>query len=119
MSRELPYPEVPEAISARTASSSAFREELGRRIVRLRESKRWSRADLARELGIPQGRLSRWERGVHEPPLEMLAPLARSLSVSVDELVTGQRMDGRVLSPAERERVGWHLMGLRRLLIAR
>ncbi|HEV8578741.1 MAG TPA: helix-turn-helix transcriptional regulator [Thermoanaerobaculia bacterium] len=65
-------------------------EEVGRRIVRLREKRGWTRADLARRLGVPRGRLAHWERGENTPPLEVLAALRRELGVSLDELVTGE-----------------------------
>lgn len=119
MSQELPSYDELEAISERVMPSTAFREALGRRIVRLREAKRWSRADLARELGIQIARMGRWERGTQGPQLEMLAPLARLLGVSADELLTGERPGGRVLSSVDREKAGWHLAGLRQLLSAR
>jgi transcriptional regulator with XRE-family HTH domain len=119
MSQELPSYDELEAISERVMPSAAFRESLGRRIVRLREVKHWSRADLAREMGISNGRMGRWERGTQGPPLEMLAPLARFLGVSADELLTGERPGGRDLSSADRQRIGWHLASLRQLLPAR
>jgi ribosome-binding protein aMBF1 (putative translation factor) len=64
---------------------------LGRRIVRLRESKGWDRVELARRLGVTRERLGHWERGKHMPPLQALIGLGRELGLSIDELVSGER----------------------------
>lgn len=43
--------------------------------------------DLAHRLGVSQARLSNWERGDHDPPLEYVLGAARALGVSVDWLM--------------------------------
>jgi transcriptional regulator with XRE-family HTH domain len=63
--------------------------ELGARIARLRGEKGWTQPDLARRLEVSRERLSKWERGKHEPPLDMVIALCDALEVSIDELVTG------------------------------
>src|SRR5262245_28432239 len=64
--------------------------ELGRRLVRLREAKGWTRGELARRLGVTRERLGTWERGTRTPPLNALIGLRRELGVSIDELMTGE-----------------------------
>jgi transcriptional regulator with XRE-family HTH domain len=76
--------------SAGLEGSRTFSRELGRRISRLRESKAWNRSELARKLGVSRDRLAKWEHGVNEPPLALLAPLAKLLGVTLDELITGE-----------------------------
>lgn len=107
--------------SANTEDSLRERERdlvaaLGERIVRLREAKGWSRAALARRLGVSRGRLGHWERGLHAPPIVIQMALSRTLGVTFSELVTGEtpveEWGGRGLS-AE---VELHLEALRRLL---
>ncbi len=77
------------AITAR--SEGELVAALGRRIVRLRETKGWDRVELARRLGVTRARLANWERGEHTPPLEALIGLRRELGISIDELVSGER----------------------------
>jgi transcriptional regulator with XRE-family HTH domain len=106
------------------ASESAHGEEgalvlaLGRRIVRLREAKGWSRTDLAARLGVSRERLGNWERGRHAPPLGAQLALSRSLGISLDELVTGEAAAGREWSPKVRAEAEHHLAALWRLLNA-
>jgi putative transcriptional regulator len=107
---------APEPVSADVDTSMAFLREFGRRIVRLREMRGWSRGDLARKLDVPRERLAKWERGAHEPRLAMIEPLGNALGVSVDELITGRPPSGKPLSPAERDKLSWHLGALRQFL---
>ena len=62
--------------------------ELGARIAQLRSEKGWTQLDLARRLEVSRERLSKWELGRHEPPLEMVVALCDALDVSIDELMT-------------------------------
>ncbi len=86
--------------------------EFGKRLVRLRERRMWSRGELARELGVPRGRLAKWEYGANEPPLCMLAPLAKTLGVTLEELVTGEPPSRRALTPLDLVQLSRHLEGL-------
>jgi len=65
--------------------------KFGRRILRLRQAKGWSRRDLALRLGVSRERLGYWERGEHGPSLAALAALGKELEVPIDELVNGER----------------------------
>lgn len=68
--------------------------ELGRRIVRLRRTRNWSRGDLAKRMRVSRERLGHWERGSHAPPLKELVDLSRELGTSLEELVTGEKPQG-------------------------
>jgi transcriptional regulator with XRE-family HTH domain len=91
-------------------------EALGERIVRLRQRRGWSRVELARRLGVRRDRLAKWELGKNPPPLAMLAPLARALGMTVDELVTGEPPAGDVLTAEQWKELAGHVEALRRLL---
>lgn|GEM_PF-3412119 len=80
-----------------------LRRELGRRVVGIRERRGWNQLELARRLGVPRGRLGKWERGVNEPSLEDLAALSETLEVPLEELGLGRRLERReeTLSPME------------------
>jgi transcriptional regulator with XRE-family HTH domain len=90
--------------------------QFGRRIVQLREEKDWSRADLARRLGVSRERLAHWERGEHHPPLAVLWALRRELEVTIDELVTGEPAPPVGLSREQKAKAVQHLAALKRLM---
>lgn len=57
----------------------------------LREARGWSQARLARELGIPEKTVGRWERGgLGEARAEGALALARLLGTSVEDLLGGR-----------------------------
>lgn len=55
-------------------------------LKRLRASSGLSQPDLAKQTGIPQTTLSRWETGESEPGLRGLATLAQFFGISTDTL---------------------------------
>jgi transcriptional regulator with XRE-family HTH domain len=62
-------------------------DELGMRIKRLRERRKWTQEKLAKEAGISRAYLARLETGRHDPPLSMLTKLADALGVKLSRLV--------------------------------
>jgi transcriptional regulator with XRE-family HTH domain len=64
--------------------------DLSRRIVRLRQTRGWSRDELAKRLRVTRERLGHWERGSHSPPMKSLIDLGRVLEVSMDVLMIGK-----------------------------
>src|SRR6187549_3916906 len=91
-------------------------QALGGRIVQLREHKGWDRTKLAELLGVSPERLKKWELGANLPSFDMLAPLARTLDVSIDELVTGEPTPAAGFSPRQKDEAKEHIVGLVRLL---
>ncbi|HEX7180297.1 MAG TPA: helix-turn-helix transcriptional regulator [Thermoanaerobaculia bacterium] len=83
-----------EVFTAEGEESRRLLRELGSRIADLRELRNWSRFKLARRLGVPRGRVGRWERGECAPPIDSLVALSEVLDVSLDELVKGGRRAG-------------------------
>lgn len=65
------------------------KEEAGRRIRALRESRGITQVELARALGIPQPNVSEMERGVRGLTVHQTVKLAKALKVSTDELLVG------------------------------
>jgi len=61
---------------------------LGRRLRELRGFD-LSQGELAKELGISQSQLSKYERGVAAPPADILIFIKRRFGVSIDWLLTG------------------------------
>jgi transcriptional regulator with XRE-family HTH domain len=68
----------------------AFAQEIGSRIARLREQKRWSQLRLATEIGVTREEVSRWECGRNRPHISLLASLADALRTTTDYLLRGR-----------------------------
>jgi transcriptional regulator with XRE-family HTH domain len=60
---------------------------LGSRIRFLRDEKRLSQLEMARQLNISNAQLSRYESGARKPDPEMIVQIADYLSVSTDYLL--------------------------------
>jgi ribosome-binding protein aMBF1 (putative translation factor) len=67
-------------------------KRVGRQIVWLRETKGWSRKELARELRVNWERLGRWERGERQLPLSILLRLKAIFHVPEHEIVLSEPM---------------------------
>lgn len=81
---------------------------LGERIKQLRTKRGWKQLELAREVGIDGGQISRYENGRITPSVEVLVKLAESLNVSTDYLLF-EAVPQRPLSPDDPafiERIG-------------
>lgn len=64
--------------------------ELGAKIQKLRKGKKLSQGILAEKVGISANHLSRLERGVFQPSVDVVKRLAHELEVSVDSLLSGE-----------------------------
>jgi transcriptional regulator with XRE-family HTH domain len=62
---------------------------LGRRLRELRGFD-LTQGELAKELGISQSQLSKYERGVAAPPADILFYIKHRFEVSIDWLLTGE-----------------------------
>jgi transcriptional regulator with XRE-family HTH domain len=62
---------------------------LGRRLRELRGFD-LTQGELAKELGISQSQLSKYERGVAAPPADILFYIKQRFEVSIDWLLTGE-----------------------------
>ena len=59
-------------------------------IRQLREERDWSQDLLAQRLGVGQGTVSNWERGIKVPKPRTLTRLAELFDVSVEEIAVEQ-----------------------------
>ncbi len=65
-------------------------KSLGRRLRELRGFD-LSQEEFAKQLGISQSQLSKYERGIASPPAEILFAVKKRFGVSIDWLLTGER----------------------------
>ena len=63
---------------------------MAKTIRQLREERGWSQELLARRLGMGQGTVSNWERGLKVPQPRTLLRLAELFDVSQEEIVVEQ-----------------------------
>jgi transcriptional regulator with XRE-family HTH domain len=70
-----------------TQDDKNFFKELGARIAQMRKERGLTQVQLAETLGISQQQMASFEVGRRKLPLSALAPLARALSVTLEELV--------------------------------
>lgn len=70
-------------------------EQIGKFISQLRKEKKMTQIDLASKLGITDRAISKWENGRGMPDLSLLMPLCEILDVSINELLSGARLDNK------------------------
>lgn len=85
----------------RTASQ-ADPNELGARLVSLRKTAGLTQAEVAEALGIPQTTVSFYEREASYLPSSILAPLARLLGVSIEDILGIESEGPRKRGPKSR-----------------
>lgn len=57
-----------------------------------------TQAQLSEKLHVTDKAVSRWERGVGLPDIQLLEPLSQALDLSLTELIRSQRMEGATLT---------------------
>jgi len=61
-----------------------YRQRVGQRIRMARERKGWTQTELAREVGVADAQISRWETGRTMPRHEALEALAKALGTTAE-----------------------------------
>lgn len=61
--------------------------KLGEKIKRLRESRDWSQAELARRAGVTKSAISTYELGMRTPSADVVCAFAKAFGVSADYLL--------------------------------
>ena len=67
----------------------------GKFIARLRREKGITQEELGRRLGVSNKTVSRWENGNYMPDIETLRLLAAEFSVSIEELLDGEKISAK------------------------
>ncbi|MCI5773473.1 MAG: helix-turn-helix domain-containing protein [Erysipelotrichaceae bacterium] len=67
-------------------------KKIGRFIAEARKNKNWTQAQLAQKLGVTSKTISRWENGNYMPDISLLLPLSELLEVSLNELLSGEKL---------------------------
>lgn len=76
--------------------------KIGKFLAQLRHEQNLTQEQAAERLGTSNKTISRWENGNYMPPVEMLMELSKFYSVSINEILSGKRLEsGEVKSAAE------------------
>lgn len=76
--------------------------KIGKFLAQLRHEKNITQEQAAEQLGTSNKTISRWENGNYMPPVEMLMELSEFYSVSINEILSGKRLEcSEVESAAE------------------
>ena len=67
-------------------------KKIGLFLAELRREKGLTQEQLGEQLSVTNKTISRWENGNYMPPVEMLQELSKLYGVSINELVSGQRL---------------------------
>lgn len=78
-------------------------ESIGNRISKYRKEKGLTQEELAAKLGVSSQAVSKWENDASCPDISLLPQLCRILGVSVDELLTGERNEVKLV-PLEKRK---------------
>lgn len=68
-------------------------QKIGTFLAALRKEKNLTQDELGEQIGVTNKTISRWENGNYLPPVEMLQILSRTYSVSINEILSGERLD--------------------------
>ncbi len=79
--------------------------KIGQFIASQRREKGLTQKALGDMLGVTNKTISRWETGVYMPDIELLLPLGEILGVSVNELLSGRRLDDAEFRRASDENI--------------
>lgn len=79
-------------------------ETLGKRIAQLRKDKNLKQDDLAQKLCVSPQAVSKWENDQTCPDISLLPELAKTLGVSVDTLLSGEKAPETKLVPQEQRK---------------
>ena len=67
--------------------------QIGKFIAQLRKEHELSQEKLGEILGVTNKTISRWETGTYLPPVEMLLSMSNLFDISINELLTGKRLN--------------------------
>lgn len=80
-------------------------EKIGKFIAKLRKENNMTQQELADKLGITDRAISKWENGRGLPDLSLIKPLCDELSVSINELLAGERLNEEEYKEAVEENI--------------
>ena len=80
-------------------------EKIGKFILELRKQKGLTQKELAEKIGVSDKTISKWECGNSIPDISYLEALCNSLDISVNELLSGERLSQESYSEKAEENI--------------
>ena len=77
--------------------------KIGKFLSELRREREMTQEQLAEKIGTSNKTISRWENGNYMPPVEMLMELSEFYGVSINEILSGRRLDDNETQSAAEE----------------
>ena len=77
-------------------------EKIGKFILELRKEKNMTQQELADKIGVTDRAISKWENGRGMPDLSLMKPLCQELGISINELISGEKIDKKEYSIKEK-----------------
>lgn len=66
--------------------------KIGEFLAKLRKEQGWTQEQLGEKLGVTNKTVSRWEKGNYLPPVEMLQMLSDLYGLTINELLSGEKL---------------------------
>lgn len=76
-------------------------QKFGSFISSLRKERKMTQADLGQILHVTDKAVSKWERGIGLPDINLIEPLADALGVSVLEIMKSEKIEARPIADSE------------------
>lgn len=67
--------------------------KIGKFIAQCRNEKNITQEELGEKLGVTNKTISRWENGHYLPDIEMMQLLSKGFSISINELISGEKIN--------------------------
>ena len=80
-------------------------EKIGKFITTIRKEKNMTQVELAEKLGITDRAVSKWENGRGMPDISVIKPLCDELGITVNEFLSGERLDKKEYSDKVEENI--------------
>lgn len=77
--------------------------KIGKFLSELRRERELTQEQLGERLGVTNKTVSRWENGNYMPPVEMLVEISAFYGVSINEILSGKRLDTEEVETAAEE----------------
>lgn len=79
--------------------------KIGKFIAQLRKEQNMTQLELATKLGITDRAISKWENGRGLPDLSLIGPLCDILCISINELLSGERIEKEQITEKSEENI--------------
>ena len=80
-------------------------EKIGKFIQKLRKEKKMTQQELADKLNVTDRAISHWENGRRLPDVSLFKPLCEIFNISVNELISGERIDKNTIMKKSEENI--------------